>query len=113
MKNKKLFAVLAASFAAASAVFAWAFVTARPVEASYRFSDFEGHPPIHIRTSGAKTPSGLTPTQIKKIYKLPISGGTGTIAIVDAYDDLNIEKDLAVFDAQYKLPACTTNTIFK
>jgi subtilase family serine protease len=27
---------------------------------------------------------------------------------VDAYDDANIESDLAVFDAQYKLPACTT-----
>ncbi len=107
MKNKKLFAVLAVLIAAASAVCAWGLLTVK-VDASYRFSDFEGHPPIHIRTSGGKTPSGLTPAEIKKIYKLPASSGTGTIAIVDAYDDANIEKDFAVFGAQYKLPACTT-----
>jgi subtilase family serine protease len=106
MKNKKLFAVLAALVVAASAVCAWIILT-RPVEASYRLSDFQGKPPIHIRTSGGKIPSGLTPTQIKKIYKLPASGGKGTIAIVDAYDDPNIESDLGVFDKQYGLPACT------
>jgi subtilase family serine protease len=31
-----------------------------------------------------------------------------TIAIVDAYDAPSIESDLAVFSAQYGLPACTT-----
>lgn len=106
MKNKKLFAVLAAMFAAASAVCAWNLLTFK-AGAAYRFSDFEGRPPIHIRTSGGKTPSGLAPAEIKKLYKLPSTGGTGTIAIVDAYDDANIENDLGVFDAQYKLPTCT------
>lgn len=101
--------MLAVVVAAASAVCALVvLVMARPVEASYRFGDFHGYPPIHIRTSGAKTPSGITPAEIKKVYKLPVTGGKGTIAIVDAYDDATIENDLAVFDVQYKLPACTT-----
>jgi subtilase family serine protease len=107
MNNKTLFAVLAALVAAASAVCAWSLLT-RNAGASYRFSSFEGRPPIHVRVSGAKNPSGITPVQIKKIYKLPTSGGTGTIAIVDAYDDLTVEKDLAVFSSQYNLLPCTT-----
>ena len=107
MKNKKLFAVLAVILAAASAVFAWALLS-RPAEASYRFSDFQGRPPIHIRASGQKSPSGLTPVEIKKIYKLPASGGTGTIAIVDAYDDAKIENDLGVFSKQFNISSCTT-----
>jgi hypothetical protein len=43
-------------------------------------------------------------------YALPTTSlsGTPTIAIVDAYDDPNIESDLAVYDTYYNLPACTT-----
>jgi subtilase family serine protease len=78
------------------------------VDAAYRFSNFKGKPPIHVRTSGGKSPSGVAPSVIKKIYNLPTSGGSGTIAIVDAYDDATIENDLGVFDAAYGLPACTT-----
>ncbi len=33
---------------------------------------------------------------------------TPLVAIVDAYDDPNIEADLGTFDANYGLPACTT-----
>jgi subtilase family serine protease len=36
------------------------------------------------------------------------AGAGKTIAIVDAYDDPTAESDLAVFSAQYGLPACTT-----
>ncbi len=50
----------------------------------------------------------MTPAEIKKLYHLPVTGGKGTIAIIDAYDDGNIESDLAVFDKQYDLPNCTT-----
>ena len=53
------------------------------------------------------TPSGMTPAEIKKLYNLPATGGKGTIAIIDAYNDANLEKDLAIFDAQYKLADCT------
>ncbi len=60
---------------------------------------------------------GLTPEDLASAYGFsPSSGGSGkTVAIVDAFDDPNIETDLATFDAQYtQLPACTaTNGCFK
>jgi subtilase family serine protease len=105
MKNKKYIAAIAAGFVVA--VFAGA-VFVGSAGAAYRFSNFKGKPPIHVRTSGGKSPSGVAPSVIKKIYHLPLSGGTGTVAIIDAYDDATIENDLGVFDAAYGLPACTT-----
>jgi hypothetical protein len=52
---------------------------------------------------------GLTPRQIATAYGYdPTGGGAGqTVAIVDAFDDPKIEADLATFDSQYALPACT------
>jgi subtilase family serine protease len=44
-------------------------------------------------------------------YNLSIfsNGGSGqTIGIVDAYDDPNIESDLAIFTNEFRLRACTT-----
>lgn len=107
MNNKKIFAVLIAFIAIASAV-AVCFLWGGRAGAAYRFSNFEGKPPLHIRRSAEAGPSGLTPDAIKKIYKLPTKGGKGTIAIIDAYDDANIEKDLGVFNTKFKLAACTT-----
>lgn len=78
------------------------------VDASYRFSNFQGRPPVHVYRSAQKTPTGMTPAEIKKLYNLPATGGKGTIAIIDAYDDVNMESDLAVFNKQFDLPACTT-----
>jgi subtilase family serine protease len=78
------------------------------VLASYRFGQFKAHPPIHARGSASATPSGLTPATIKAAYRLPAVGGSGTVAIIDAYDDKTIESDLAVFDQKFGLPACTT-----
>jgi subtilase family serine protease len=107
MKNKKIFAALAVLITAATAFFLsnkYMIVA----HADYRFSDFEGHPPIHILGTTKSKPSGITPSEIKKVYGLPSSGGTGTIAIIDAYDDPNIESDLAVFDKAFGLPSCTT-----
>jgi subtilase family serine protease len=103
MTTKKLSAVLVAILAAASA-----FVPFGAADAAYRFSDFQGRPPVHVYRSAEKAPSGVSPAEIKKIYNLPATGGKGTIAIIDAYDDANVEADLAVFDKQYNLPACTT-----
>lgn len=60
------------------------------------------------------TPSGYGPSDLIAAYS--ISGGTGTptVAIIDAYGYANAEKDLAVYRAQYGLPACTTaNGCFK
>ena len=54
------------------------------------------------------TPTGLTPDQIKKAYNLPATGGSGTIAIIIAYDAPNNEADLNTFSAYFGLPECTT-----
>jgi subtilase family serine protease len=61
-------------------------------------------------------PTGLTPKDLQSAYKLPsASAGKGqTIAIVDAYNDPNAEKDLAVYRSTFHLLACTTaNGCFK
>ena len=52
---------------------------------------------------------GLTPADLAGAYGFsPAIGGSGqTLAIVDAFDDPTLEEDLAAFDAQYGLPACT------
>jgi subtilase family serine protease len=78
------------------------------VLAQYRFSDFQGHPPIHSNGQVTANPVGLIPSQIKSFYNLPSTGGHGTIAIVDVGADATIESDLAAFDKQFNLPACTT-----
>lgn len=83
-------------------------ITPLTASASYHFSNYHGRPPIHTYGSATKTPSGMTPDQIKKIYHLPQNGGRGTIAIIGAYDDATIESDLNVFSKQFNLLACTT-----
>ncbi|MEI8130173.1 MAG: S53 family peptidase [bacterium] len=77
-------------------------------EASYHFANYVGRPPIHVYKSTGSKPSGVTPDEIKSLYHLPSSGGHGTIAIIGAYTNASIEKDLADFDTQFSLPACTT-----
>ncbi|MFJ8439876.1 S53 family peptidase [Kitasatospora griseola] len=72
----------------------------------------------HVHALGVTpnaTPSGYGPSDLTSAYNLPANGGAGaTIAIVDAYNDPNAESDLAVYRAQYGLPACTTaNGCFK
>lgn len=57
------------------------------------------------------TPAGLNPNVVRRFYgfeRLSGSGAGQTIAIIDAYDDPNIEKNLGVFNAQFGLPSCTT-----
>jgi hypothetical protein len=67
--------------------------------------------------ASSKGPAGgLTPADLASAYGYsPLVGGAGqTVAIVDAYDDPDIEKDLGTFDTQYGLAACTTaNGCFK
>jgi N-acetylneuraminic acid mutarotase len=53
------------------------------------------------------TPAGYGPSDIQSAYQLPTAIGSPTVAIVDAFDDPNAESDLAVYRAQYGLPACT------
>jgi len=70
---------------------------------------FEARPPIHIRKSSQINPPGLSPDQVKAMYHLPQSGGSGTIAIIAGYDDPTVENDLNVFSKQFNLPACTSS----
>jgi N-acetylneuraminic acid mutarotase len=65
--------------------------------------------PVKGVTPAAATPNGWGATDLQSAYNLPTDGGAGaTVAIVDAFDDPNAEADLAVYRAQYGLPACTT-----
>jgi hypothetical protein len=68
----------------------------------------------------ASPPSGAhTPAQIQQAYqfnKIGFNGVAGngsgeTIAIVDAYDDPNIQSDLNTFDTQFGLPATTVTRV--
>ena len=63
----------------------------------------------------ALAPSGYSPVQFRTAYGLPSSASkVQTIAIVDAYNDPNIESDLGVYSKQYGLSVCTTaNGCFK
>lgn len=69
-------------------------------------------PPLHLilRPLGA-TPTGIFPAQMVKSYGFSgiVNQGAGqTIGIVDAFDAPTIEADLAVFNTQFGLAACTT-----
>jgi hypothetical protein len=59
---------------------------------------------------------GLTPADLASAYGLsPSASGTGqTVAIVDAFNDPDIEEDLGTFDTHYGLAECTSsNGCFK
>ncbi|HEY8696517.1 MAG TPA: S8 family serine peptidase [Rhizomicrobium sp.] len=59
--------------------------------------------------------SGYAPADLRDAYKISATGTSSTIvAIVDAFGYDNAEADLAVYRAQWGLPACTTdNGCFK
>lgn len=62
-------------------------------------------------TASAPPMSAFAPAQIRHAYGFDAVSNQGAgqvIGIVDAYDDPNIESDLAAFDQQFNLPACTT-----
>ncbi len=77
---------------------------------SHVTTDKKGNP------NASTAPSGYGPVQFQTAYSLPsgTAGNGQTVAIVDAYDDPNIESDLAVYSSTYGLPPCTTaNGCFK
>lgn len=78
--------------------------------------------------SSQPPPGAETPASLACIYKLVPrlggcridqttenpTGGSGVVAIVDAFDNPFAEQDLAAFSSQFGLPACTTaNGCFK
>lgn len=71
---------------------------------------FEGHPPFHIKRHQTSAPVGLSPHQLNTVYNLPGSGGTGTIAIIDAFDDPTAQSDLNTFSSTFGLPALPSCT---
>jgi subtilase family serine protease len=68
----------------------------------------QARPPHRVHSNAANGPTGLSPAAVRSAYNLPNTGGTGTIAIIDAYDDPTAESDLNVFSKKYGLPTCTT-----
>src|SRR5690349_939963 len=64
--------------------------------------------PLALPIIIAPPQDGYSPAQIRHAYGFDQVGldGTGqTIAIVDAYNTPSIKQDLAIFDAQFNLPA--------
>lgn len=56
--------------------------------------------------------SALTPSQVRHAYgfdQISNQGAGQVIGIVDAYDDPNVQNDLAVFSKEYNLPACNAS----
>ncbi len=84
------------------------FLLPWPSYARTGLEHFQARPPTHIKAHSATGPIGLTPDQIRAVYNLPAHGGSGTIAIVGAYDAPTIEADLAVFSKQFGLPVCSS-----
>lgn len=73
------------------------------------------HYAIHAAAGSSQSvpPStAFVPAQLRHAYgfdQVSNQGAGQIIGIVDAYDDPNAESDLAVFDAQFGLPACTSS----
>jgi len=64
--------------------------------------------------AAAAPTSGYGPADLQAAYAVPSTTSARTVAIVDAYDNPNVESDLGVYRAQFGLPACTTaNGCFK
>ena len=78
------------------------------------------YPTYELSPFGGNGPGGgFTPAQIAQAYgfnNITFNGtaGTGqgqTIAIVDAYNDPNIQADMNTFDSEFSLPAITVDRV--
>ena len=84
-------------------------IARRPVAAASASS--AGVEPYVVKPGFSRGPAeGYTPGDLASAYGYTATvGGAGqTIAIVDAYDDPNIEENLKTFDEHYGLGECTT-----
>ncbi len=90
-------------------------VTCSELNVSGSVSPEEGrtaNPMFRVRSTGSNSsvslatiaPTGLSPSQVRKAYNLPSTGGNGTIAIIDAYDYPTAQSDLDNFSNQFSLP---------
>lgn len=84
-------------------------VLSTPSSSAKPENNWSANPTFHLRDKASSLAvTGLSPTQIRAAYNLPSTGGTGTIAIVDAYDDPTVVNDLNVFSNQFGLPLTST-----
>src|SRR5271157_5937008 len=84
-------------------------------------ASLSAHTTFQVRpfASGGPPSGAYTPAQLQEAYgfnSITFNGvaGTGsgeTIAIVDAYDDPNIQSDLNTFDSYFGLPATTVTRV--
>jgi subtilase family serine protease len=87
--------------------------TPRSTASAQPTNDWSAHTTLRVHRAATSAPTGLSPTQIRTAYNLPSTGGTGTIAIVDAYDDPTVLSDLSVFSSQFHLPAVNSTNFEK
>src|SRR5437016_9273790 len=69
-------------------------------------------PPIQTKGNAQPAVVGLTPSQVRHAYGFDLISNQGagqTIAVIEAFGDESIEKDLANFDEVFNLPPCTTS----
>ena len=70
------------------------------------------HAQVRLNDAGAierfDVPQGLTPANLVQAYAIPAGGAGVTVAIVDAMDNPNAERDLNVYRSTFHLPPCTT-----
>ena len=90
----------------------------KPVDCSFDTEKGRCYAQVVVDATGAplatSTPAGYSPAQMRAAYGFNQLAGTGagqTIAIVDAYDDPTIAKDLAVFKAQYGISGCNLTKV--
>src|SRR5205823_1868805 len=88
------------------------------------------HGPFYTKGALVKPPRNVTPPRRGHMAPMPIPAGLNgwspqdlwsayallapqrgfgkTVAIIDAYDNPNVESDLAAYRSHYELPPCTT-----
>jgi hypothetical protein len=105
-------------FAMAGSASASATVKAAPPHPTKRLCPTPANPHsaacmavVRTDVTTSATPGGYGPSDLQGAYNLPSSSnGSGeTVAIVDAYDNPNLESDLATYRSTYGLPSCTTS----
>ncbi len=66
---------------------------------------------VDARPFATTGPTGYGPADLRAAYVLPsaTAGAGQVVAIVDAYDDPNVESDLGVYRAQFGLPILSTH----
>ncbi len=79
-------------------------------------SHMDVYPPIRISDvpGNPSQPTGILPVQFKAAYgfnRIANLGQGQTIALIDAYDDPNIESDLQVYKTQFHLTPCNLQKV--